>query len=280
MRQRSIGGRKLTNLAVTALAGSAATFGLFMLLWILFTIGQRGLAAINLAFLFTTPDSPGGGMANAIVGTLMITGLATLLGVPVGMLAGIYLAEFGQDRKFARAVRFLGNILMGAPSIVIGVFVYTILVVPTQGFSGYSGSIALAIIMLPVVMRTTEDMLKLVPASLRESALALGAPEHKMIFQVVFRAARSGLVTGVVLAVARISGETAPLLFTAFNYNYWSLAMDKPMGNLTVTIFNYAMDPSVALQTKAWGASLLITVGVLGMNLGARLLARGRKSRV
>ena len=279
MRQRSIGGRKLTNLAVTAVAGCAAAFGLLMLLWILFTIGRRGLAAINLTFLFTAPDSPGGGMANAIVGTLMITGLATLLGVPIGMLAGIYLAEFGQDRKFARAVRFLGNILMGAPSIVIGIFVYAILVVPTHRFSGYSGGVALAIIMLPVVMRTTEDMLRLVPASLRESALALGAPEHKMIFQIVFRAAKSGLVTGVVLAVARVSGETAPLLFTAFNYNYWSLAMDKPMGNLTVTIFNYARDPSVALQTKAWGASLLITVGVLVMNLGARFLVRGRKSR-
>ena len=279
MRTRSVAGRKMTNSLVMVLAGSAAVFGLFMLLWILYTVTQRGAAAINWSFLTTPPDSLGGGVVHAIVGTLMITALATLIGVPIGTMGGIYLAEFGLDSRYARAVRFLANILMGAPSIVIGVFVYTIMVVPTHGFSGYAGAVALAIIMLPVVLRTTEDMLKLVPNSLRESALALGAPRHRMIFQVVFKAARGGLVTGVILAVARVSGETAPLLFTAFNYNYWNLAMDKPMGNLTVTIFNYARDPSVALQTQAWGASLLIMAGVLIMNLTARMLTRERKAR-
>ena len=279
MKSRSVAGRKMTNSFVMVLAGSAAAFGLFMLLWILYAVMQRGASAINWAFFTTAPDSPGGGVVHAIVGTLMITAIATLIGVPIGTLGGIYLAEFGQDSRYARVVRFFSNILMGAPSIVIGVFVYTIIVVPTHGFSGYAGAVALAIIMLPVVLRTTEDMLKLVPNSLRECALALGAPRHRMIFQVVFKAARSGVITGVILAIARVSGETAPLLFTAFNYNYWSLAMDKPMGNLTVTIFNYARDPSVALQTKAWGASLLIMAGVLIMNLTARMLTRERKAR-
>ncbi|MHB9036348.1 MAG: phosphate ABC transporter permease PstA [Armatimonadota bacterium] len=282
MRRRSVTSRKLTNLAVTIIAGSAAALGLFMLLWILLTIFTRGFAAINWSFFTSMPTPPGsvgGGLANAIVGTIMITLLATVIGVPVGMLAGIYLAEFGQDSKFANAVRFVSNILMGAPSIVIGVFVYTLVVIPMGGFSGFAGSVALAIIMLPIITRTTEDMLKLVPNSLRESALALGAPEHKMIFQIIFPAAKSGLITGVMLAVARVSGETAPLLFTTLNSPYWSLSMNKPMGNLTVTIFNYAMSPYADWQAKAWGASLLITAGVLLMTLTARFIVRDRKAR-
>jgi phosphate transport system permease protein len=282
MRRRSVTSRKLTNLAVTVIAGSAAALGLFMLLWILLTITMRGFAAINWSFfvdLPTPPGSSGGGLANAIVGTIMITVVATAIGVPVGILAGIYLAEFGQESRLANAVRFVANILMGAPSIVIGVFVYTLVVIPMGGFSGLAGSIALAIIMLPIVTRTTEDMLKLVPNSLRESALALGAPEHKMIFQIIFRAAKSGLITGVMLAVARVSGETAPLLFTTLNSPYWSLSMNKPMSNLTVTIFNYAMSPYADWQAKAWGASLLITAGVLLMTLTARFMVRDRKTR-
>lgn len=282
MRARSIAGRKAVNSFVTLVAGAAASLGLFMLLWILLTILRRGAAAIDWSFfthLPTPPGEVGGGMANAIVGTAMITGVATLMGVPIGMLAGIYLAEFGQDGRYANAVRFLANILIGAPSIVVGVFVYTILVVPVGHFSGYAGSAALAIIMLPVVTRTTEDMLRLVPNSLRESALALGAPRFKMIFQVVFRAARSGLLTGVMLAVARVSGETAPLLFTTLNSPYWSLDMTRPMGNLTVTIFNYAMSPYADWQAKAWGASLLITSGVLLMTLTARFVVRERRPR-
>jgi len=282
MRPRSIRGRKIANGAVTIVAGSAAALGLVMLLWILLAIASKGMPAINWAFFTALPSPPGatgGGLANAILGTLIITAMATLIGVPLGMLAGTYLAEFGQDGRFAAMVRFLANILMGAPSIVIGVFAYTLLVVPLGHFSGFAGAAALAIIMLPVVTRTTEDMLKLVPNSLRESALALGAPEYKMIFQVAFKAARSGLLTGVMLSVARVSGETAPLLFTALNSPYWSAAPDKPMANLTVTIFNYAMSPYSDWQAKAWGASLLITAGVLFLNLTARFIARERSTR-
>lgn len=282
MRQRSVTTRKLTNNVVTALAGAAAAVGLAMLLLILAAVARRGASAIDWSFFTSLPSPPGdagGGLVNAIAGTLMITAVATGLGVPLGMLAGTYLAEFGHDGRFAATVRFLSNILMGAPSIVIGVFVYTLLVVPMGRFSGFAGAVALAIIMLPVVTRTTEDMLRLVPNSLRESALALGAPEHKMIFQVAFRAARSGLLTGVMLSVARVSGETAPLLLTTLNSPYWSVALDRPMANLTVTIFNYAMSPYSDWQAKAWGASLLITAAVLLLNLTARLLARERRAR-
>lgn len=282
MRARSVMGRKLVNAGITAIAGSAALFGLFMLLWILYVVTNKGLAAINWSFFTELPKPPGetgGGLANAITGTALITVIATAMGVPIGILGGTFLAEFGRDGKLAASVRFVANVLMGAPSIVIGVFVYTLLVVPMGGFSGLAGSVALAIIMLPIVMRTTEDMLKLVPNSLRESALALGAPSHRMIFDVAFRAAKGGMVTGVMLAVARVSGETAPLLFTTLNSPYWSVALDKPMSNLTVTIFNYAMSPYSDWQAKAWGASLLITAAVLFLNLTARLIARERKSR-
>lgn len=281
MRQRSIVQRRMVNAAITFIAGSAALLGIFMLVWLLVTVLGRGATAINWEFLTTLPKSAGsvgGGLANAIVGTLMITVLATLIGVPVGLMAGIYLAEFGRDSKYAGAVRFVAGIMMGAPSIVIGLFVYTLLVVRMGSFSGIAGAVALAIIMLPIVTRTSEDMLKLVPNQLRESALALGAPEHKMIFQVVFRAAKSGLITGVILAVARVSGETAPLLFTTLNSPYWNASMQGPTANLTVTIFNYAMSPYADWQAKAWGASLLIMAGVLFLNLTARLLARDRKS--
>jgi phosphate transport system permease protein len=280
--KRPIRVRKAINGVVTVMAGSAALFGLFMLLWILYVVLRKGASAINWSFLTSLPSPPGeagGGIVNAIIGTLIITAVATVMGVPVGMLAGTYLAEFGREGRFADAVRFVNNILIGAPSIVVGVFVYTLLVIPMGGFSGIAGAVALAIIMLPVVTRTTEDMLKLVPDSLRESALALGASEHKMITQVAFRAAKGGLITGVMLAVARVSGETAPLLFTTLNSPYWSLALDKPMANLTVTIFNYAMSPYSDWQEKAWGASFLITTAVLGLNLTARFLARERRPR-
>lgn len=280
--RRSIRGRKAINGIVTITAASAALLGLVMLLWILYVVLRKGLAAINWSFFTSLPSPPGeagGGIVNALVGTLIITAVATAMGVPVGMLAGTYLAEFGREGRFADSVRFVNNILIGAPSIVVGVFVYTLLVVPMGGFSGIAGAVALAIIMLPVVTRTTEDMLKLVPDSLRESALALGAPEYKMITQVAFRAAKGGLITGVMLAVARVSGETAPLLFTTLNSPYWSLALNKPMANLTVTIFNYAMSPYSDWQEKAWGASLLITTAVLALNLTARFLARERRPR-
>lgn len=283
MKRRSVAARKAVNAVVTLIAGVAALAGLAMLMWILLVVAQKGIQAVNWEFFTHLPGPPGvsgGGVANAIAGTAIISLIAILLGVPAGMLAGIYLAEFGRDSRFAYTVRFLSNILMGAPSIVIGVFVYTLIVVPMGRFSAFAGSVALAIIMLPVVARTTEDMLKLVPNSLRESALALGAPEHKMILQITFRAARSGLLTGVMLAIARVSGETAPLLFTTLNSPYWSTALDRPMGNLTVTIFNYAMSPYSDWQAKAWGASLLITAAVLFLNLTARFLVRERQSRV
>jgi phosphate transport system permease protein len=219
---------------------------------------------------------PGGGLANALVGTLLITLLATLIGVPVGLFAGIYLAEFATKSVFAISVRFTTNVLMGMPSIIIGLFIYTILVVSTGHFSGYAGAVALAIIMLPVVARTTEDMLGLVPNALREAALALGAPRWKVTLGIVFRAAKSGLLTGVLLAVARVSGETAPLLFTTLNSPYWTFSLNKPMANLTVSIFNFAMSPYRDWQQLAWGASLIITAAVLLLTVVARVAIRKR----
>ena len=235
---------------------------------------------MNWAFFTELPTPPGmsgGGLANAILGTVIITVLATVFGVPIGVLAGIYLSEFGQDSKLAGLVRFFSNILMGTPSIIIGIFVYAILVVPVGHFSAYSGAVALAIMMLPVVARTTEDMMQMVPAAIRESSLALGAPRWRTTFQVVFRSAKTGLLTGVLLAVARVSGETAPLLFTALNSPYWPSALDQPTANLTVTIFNYAMSPYEDWQRMAWGASLLVALGVLAVTLITRFVLADKK---
>jgi phosphate transport system permease protein len=239
----------------------------------------RGLGALNWSFftqLPAPPGVPGGGLANALVGTLALTLLATFLGVPVGLLAGVYLGEFGQQSRLAHATRFAANVLMGVPSIIIGVFVYTLVVIPLGRFSGYAGALALALIMLPIVARTTEDMLRLVPDALREAGLALGAPRWRITLAIVFRAARAGLITGVCLAVARVSGETAPLLFTALNSPYWPHSLGEPTPNLTVTIFNYAMSPYPDWQRMAWGASLLITLGVLTLTLLARWSLRER----
>ena len=244
-----------------------------MLTWILYVVLARGISAINWDFFTQLPAPPGmegGGVGNAIVGTLYMTVLAVLLGVPAGLLSGVFLSEFGQHNKLGELVRFTCNMLMGTPSIIIGVFVYIILVVPLENFSGYAGAVALAVIMLPVVARTTEDMLILVPSALRESALALGAPRWKVTLGVVFRAAKTGLITGILLAVARVSGETAPLLFTALNSPYWPQSLNEPTGNLTVTIFNYAMSPYPDWQAMAWGASFLITAGVLGATVFTR----------
>ncbi|NOY52190.1 MAG: phosphate ABC transporter permease PstA [Deltaproteobacteria bacterium] len=272
--------RRWVNRAVFLFSAFAGLTGLVALVWILTVILLRGLPAINGSFfteLPSPPGIPGGGLANAIVGTLMITALATVIGVTVGIFAGIYLAEFGRTNLFGVSVRFCSDILMSAPSIVIGIFVYTLVVVRTGSFSGYSGALALAIIMLPVVTRTTEEMLKLVPDDLREAALALGAPYWKMTFDVVLRGAGSGIITGVMLAVARVSGETAPLLFTALNSPYWSHSLNEPMANLTVTIFNYAMSPYEDWQTMAWGGALLITFGVLLFTVSARFILGRRK---
>ncbi len=268
-------GRRLRDLLVRCLASLAAFVGIAFLVWILYVVLAHGISAINWDFFTENPAPPGmagGGVASAIVGTLVMTGLAMLIGVPTGLMAGVYLAEFGQHTRLGGWVRFTTNMLMGTPSIIIGIFVYIIIVVPMKNFSGYAGAVSLAIIMLPVVTRTTEDMLNLVPSALRESALALGAPRWKVTLNVVFRAARNGLVTGILLAVARVSGETAPLLFTALNSPYWISSLNEPTSNLTVTIFNYAMSPYPDWQAMAWGASFLITAGVLGATIFTRSL--------
>ena len=276
MKRRPATGRKLLDRAVRVSASLAALLGIGALLWILGVVVQRGVGALNLDFFTALPSPPGvegGGLASAIVGTLLLTGAATLLGVPVGLLAGVYLAEFGRTSRLGAAVRFSVNVLMGLPSILVGLFVWTVLVVPFGGFSGHAGAVALALIMLPVVARTTEDMLALVPNALREAALAVGTPRWKVTL-IVFRAAKGGLVTGVLLAVARVSGETAPLLFTALNSPFWPSSFSEPVANLTVTLFQYAMSPYDDWQAKAWGAALLIMAGVLTTTLLARTLSR------
>ncbi|HUX08177.1 MAG TPA: phosphate ABC transporter permease PstA [Acidobacteriota bacterium] len=277
---RSIIGRRLADNIVKMISGSAAGLGILALAWILFEVFAKGAAAINWTFLTAMPTPPfieGGGLANAIAGTLLMTAIATLIAVPIGLLAGVYLAEFGHENRLAVSVRFLANALMGTPSIIIGLFIYTLIVVPTRTFSGYAGALALAILMLPVIARTSEDILKLVPNELRESALALGVPRWRTTVGIVFRAAKSGLLTGVLLAVARVSGETAPLLFTALNSRLWISSLAEPTANLTVTIYKYAMSPYPDWQQKAWGASLLITAGVLVTTIAARLIIqRGR----
>ncbi len=266
---------------VSVWAVISALLGIGALIWILSGVIARGVGALNFSFFTQLPTPPGlagGGMANAILGTLAMTVAATLISVPIGLLSGIYLAEFGQESRVADNSRFSANVLMGMPSIIVGVFAYTLVVLPLGHFSGYAGALALAILMIPVVTRTTEDMLRLVPNTLRESALALGAPRWKVTVKVVFRAAKAGLLTGILLAVARVSGETAPLLFTALNSPYWFKSLSGPTPNLTVAIFNYAMSPYEDWQQMAWGASLVITVGVLAFTLLARLVVRERKS--
>lgn len=281
MKVRTAKYRKLSNSIISVASVLSSVLGLFILGWILYTVLVRGIAAFNWEFFTELPVPPGmkgGGLVNAISGTILLTALATIIGVPIGLLGGIYLSEFSQNSKFAEWVRFFNNILMGTPSIIIGVFVYTLLVVPFGHFSAYSGAIALAIMMLPVIARTTEDMLQLVPNALREAALAMGTPRWKTTLIVIFRSAKTGLITGVLLAIARISGETAPLLFTALNSPYWFENLNEPTANLTVTIFNYAMSPYNDWQQMAWGASLLISFGVLSVTLFTRfVLLRNKK---
>jgi len=278
--RRSHASRKRLDLAVKVISSLAAMVGIFFLIWILYVVFVHGFKALNWSFFTELPAPPGmegGGLANAILGTLVITVLATVLGVPVGLFAGIYLSEIGRKTRIASAVRFVTNILMGVPSIIVGIFVYTVIVLPMGHFSGWAGAVSLAIIMLPVIASTTEDMLRLIPDTLRESALALGAPQWKVTLGVVFRAARAGLITGVMLSVARVSGETAPLLFTALNSPFWPGGLNEPLANLTVTIFNYAMSPYEDWQVMAWGASFLISAAVLAATIGARVILRERK---
>jgi len=274
--------RVRTNWIGLTLSMAAMAIGLFVLLWILFVLFKNGLSALDWN-MFTkstpAPGSEGGGLANAIVGSLMIVGLATFLSTPIGILAGVYLAEYGDRSKIAQVTRFVTDIMLSAPSIVLGLFVYALIVAQTKQFSGWAGTVALSLIAVPVVLRTTENMLRLVPGSLREAAFALGAPQWKVTIMVTLRAARSGVVTGVLLAVARISGETAPLLFTALNNQFFSTDMRKPMANLPVVIFQFAMSPYDNWVRLAWGGALLITLTVLLLNIVARVYFRDKSSR-
>ncbi|NDF46281.1 MAG: phosphate ABC transporter permease PstA [Betaproteobacteria bacterium] len=273
--------RKLTNTIGVGLSMFAMALGLFVLLWILFILFKNGIAALDWA-MFTqstpAPGSEGGGLANAIVGSLMIVGFSTLISTPVGIFAGIYLAEYGDESKTAAVTRFVTDIMLSAPSIILGLFIYAILVAQVKHFSGWAGSLALSLIAIPVVVRTTENMLRLVPGSLREAAFALGAPRWKVATMVTLRAAQAGVVTGVLLALARISGETAPLLFTALNNQFFSTDMNKPMSNLPVVIFQFAMSPYDNWVRLAWGGALLITLTVLVLNIVARVVFRDKVS--
>jgi len=279
MNQNLYRKRLLTNRIGIGLSMIAMALGLTVLLWILFVLFKNGFAALDWN-MFTqstpAPGSEGGGLANAIVGSLLMVGFSTLIGTPIGILAGVYLAEFGSRSRIAELTRFMTDIMLSAPSIVLGLFVYAIVVAQVKQFSGWAGTIALALIAIPVVLRTTENMLRLVPGSLREAAYALGAPQWKVATMVTLRAARSGVVTGVLLALARISGETAPLLFTALNNQFFSMDMSKPMSNLPVVIFQFAMSPYDNWIRLAWGGALLITLTVLVLNILARVFFRDK----
>ena len=271
--------RKIGNAVGLVLSAISMAIGLIGLTWILWTLFYNGLSALGADFFLQSTPAPGtegGGMANAIVGSLLMVGFATLVSTPVGVLAGIYLAEYGGVSRFGALTRFVTDIMLSAPSIVIGLFVYAIMVATTKHFSGWAGSVALSLIAVPVVVRTTENMLKLVPGSLREAAFALGAPRWKVSLAVTLRAVRGGVLTGVLLAVARIIGETAPLLFTALNNQFFSADMNKPMANLPVVIYNFAMSPYEDWQKLAWGGAALIALIVLTINIATRILFRDR----
>ncbi|HUJ00613.1 MAG TPA: phosphate ABC transporter permease PstA [Usitatibacter sp.] len=268
--------RRRTNAVMMTLSSLALAFGLFWLAWILGELLLEGAAALrpSLFYLMTPPPGSDGGLANAIFGSVLMSGAGTLIGTPVGILAGTYLAEYGKRGWLTPATRFINDVLLSAPSIVIGLFVYSVYVARAKHFSGWAGALALAILVVPVVVRTTDDMLKLVPNSLREAAVALGCPTWKMITMVSYRAAKAGIVTGILLAVARISGETAPLLFTALNNQFWSADLNRPMANLPVVIFQFAMSPYDDWHRLAWGGAALITLFVLGLNIAARTFFR------
>jgi phosphate transport system permease protein len=268
--------RRIINTVGLLVSMLAMAFGLFWLCWILFTLLSHGLTALTPAVFSQTTPPPGstGGLLNAIAGTLMMSLLGTLIGTPIGIMAGTYLAEFGQRGWLAPVTRFINDILLSAPSIVIGLFVYEVYVIRVGHFSGWAGALALAIIVIPIVIRTTENMLRLIPNTLREAASALGAPQWKIVSFVTLRAARAGIITGVMLAIARISGETAPLLFTALNNQFWSADMNSPLANLPVVIFQFAMSPYEDWQHLAWAGALLITMSVLTLNILARILFR------
>jgi len=270
--------RKRVNILALTLSLGAMAFGLFWLFWILWETLRLGIGGLAWATLtqMTPPPNEAGGIANAIYGSFLMVLLATFVGTPIGIMAGIYLAEYDPKGWLAEVTRFVNDILLSAPSIVIGLFVYAVVVARFKSFSGWAGVMALALIVIPVVIRTTENMLQLVPSAMREAAYALGTPKWKVIIMITLRAARAGVVTGVLLAVARISGETAPLLFTALNNQFWTSNLGDPMASLPVTIFKFAMSPYENWQQLAWAGVLLITVTVLGLNILARVLTRNK----
>ncbi|HET7588319.1 MAG TPA: phosphate ABC transporter permease PstA [Gammaproteobacteria bacterium] len=268
--------RRAVNAFNLSIATLATLFGLFWLVWLLWTLVSRGVQYIDWSIFVqpTPPPGAAGGLGNAIVGSGLITFFGVLMGAPVGVLAGTFLAEFGRGSRLASVIRFVNDLLLSAPSIIIGVFVYAVLVATTGHFSGWAGSVALAVIVVPVVVRTTENMLRLVPDTLRETAAALGAPQWKVVLAIVWRSAKGGIMTGILLALARITGETAPLLFTALNNQFWSWDMSAPIANLPVMIFQFAMSPYDDWQHLAWAGALVITAGVLIINIVARVLVR------
>lgn len=278
VREAKYARRKLTNMIAILMAMAAMAFGLFWLFWILFETIRLGIGGLSVATLtqMTPPPNDEGGLANAIYGSFLMVSLATCVGTPIGIMAGIYLAEYNTKGWLASVTRFVNDILLSAPSIVIGLFVYAVVVSRFKSFSGWAGIIALALIVIPVVIRTTENMLQLVPAGLREAAYALGAPKWKVILSITLKAARAGVVTGVMLAVARIAGETAPLLFTALSNQFWTSSLSEPMASLPVTIFKFAMSPYENWQKLAWAGVFLITSAVLGLNILARILTRNK----
>ena len=278
VRQSRYDQRKLVNRAALTLSLLAMAFGLFWLFWILFETVRLGLSGLSFATLtqMTPPPNDEGGLANAMYGSFLMVMLATFVGTPIGVMAGIYLAEFDTKGWLAIVTRFVNDILLSAPSIVIGLFVYAVIVSRFKHFSGWAGVMALALIVIPVVIRTTENMLQLVPSGLREAAYALGAPKWKVILSITLKAARAGVVTGVMLAVARIAGETAPLLFTALSNQFWTSSLGQPMASLPVTIFKFAMSPYENWQKLAWAGVFLITAAVLGLNILARVLTRNK----
>lgn len=271
--------RKRVNAIALTLSLAAMAFGLFWLLWILFEtvrLGIGGLALATFTEMTPPPQAETGGLANAIFGSAVMVGLATLIGTPVGVLAGVYLAEYGQKTWLGSTVRFINDILLSAPSIVVGLFIYAVVVAKMKSFSGFAGILALALIVIPVVIRTTENMLSLIPNALREAAYALGTPKWKVIMSVTLKSARAGVLTGILLALARISGETAPLLFTALSNQFWTSDLSAPMASLPVTIFKFAMSPYENWQKLAWAGVFIITIGVLLLNILARVLFKNK----
>ena len=274
--------RVVVNKVILTLSSISAVIGISFLFWILYVLLANGISALDITIFTNDMAPPGideGGLRNALVGQMMIVVFATIVGVPIGILAGTYLSEYGLGSRYANFIRDISDIMMSAPSIVIGAFVYAILVAPFGHFSGWAGIAALAIMMIPIVLRTTDDMLSLVPQTLREAAFALGAPKYKVIMQVVYKGAKNGLLTGILLSISRITGETAPLLFTSFNNNFFSTDLSEPISSLTVTMFNYATSPYEDWQQLGWAAALILSLFVLSVNIVGRVFINKKKSK-